>query len=149
MTQDLRGDLDYMNKLSNEVFGYGFNDDGSLTSDEHRYVTATFDVTNPGDAEATFYPSALMQFDLRDEGGALSVANTSYALDYQVDGADNGGTGSTVVLAPGATVQVTILRVLPNRLIDDENLVLAPFVYLDAIPTEPIATQAFAIAGQL
>lgn len=149
VTQDLRGDLDYMNKLSNEVFGYGFNDDGSLTSDEHRYVTATFDVTNPGDAEATFYPSALMQFDLRDEDGALSVANTSYALDCQVDGADNGGTGSTVALAPGATVQVTILRVLPNRLIDDENLVLAPFAYLDAIPTEPIATQAFAIAGQL
>lgn len=143
VAQSLLGNLDYMNKISNEVFGYSFNEDGSLTSDDYRYVTATFDVTNVGDAEAELTPASLVEFGLRGADGTLSIADTSYDLDWQVSGefSDN---EDSIVLAPGATVQATILRVLPNRFIDDENLLLVPVSRVDGT-----ITQAFAIAGQL
>lgn len=140
-----RGDFTYMNKCSNEVFGYGFNDDGSLTSGDYNYVTATFDVTNTGSETLQLSPR-LAEFGVLDTNGNLSMTSTSYDLDYSTSNNALQSDPQQIGIAAGDTVEVTIMRVLPNHLIENENLV---FVLPSFEGDTGTFTQAFSVGGQI
>lgn len=140
-----RGDTAYVNKCSNEVFGYGFNDDGTLTSNDFTYVTATFDVTNVSDETMEVWPTALGDFAIVNSNGVVATASTGYDLDFEAStNALPCDEPQHIGIAAGDTVQITILRVLSNRLADDDNLLFVPANYIDGG-----FTQAFSIGGQI
>ena len=137
-----------MNKCSNEVWGYGFNDDGTLTSDDFTYVTATFDVTNTGDEAIEVWPSVIGEFAIMNGDGVVATANTGYNLDFSTsDNALPCDEPQHVGIAAGDTVQITILRVLSNRLADDDSLLFVPANIAD--DGTSAVTQAFSVGGQL
>ena len=138
------GNARYMDKCSREVWGYGYNDDGTLTSDDYRYASTTVTLRNLGDTAVPVWTRVLYDFALRNDDGTLDVVQTGYDLDFEAAGdtlpSDN---PQHVVIAPGGTVQLTVVRVLPTYILESENLVLVPTD--DGSPF----SQAFAIAGQL
>lgn len=121
------GNLNYLNKCSHEIWGYGFNDDGTLTSGDYRYVTTTVTVKNPGGTAVSLRGPALYEFALRHDDGTLDVVRTGYELDAESSGdtlpSDD---PQQVTIAPGGTVQISSLRVLPVSLLSDDALVLVP-----------------------
>lgn len=121
------GNFNYMNKCSHEIWGYGFNDDGTLTSDDYRYVTTTVTVKNPGDTAVSLQAPALYEFALRHDDGTLDIVRTGYELDTESSGdtlpSDD---PQQVTIAPGGTVQISTLRVLPVSMLSDDALVLVP-----------------------
>ena len=142
------GDVAYMNKCSNEVFGYGFNDDGTLTSDDFTYVTATFDVTNTSDEAVEVWPTVLGEFAIINGAGAVATASTGYDLDFTASGnALPCDEPQHVGIAAGDTVQITILRVLSNNLADDDSLLFVP-ANVAGDGTSAVA-QAFSIGNQI
>lgn len=136
------GNLAYVNKCSNEAFGYGFNDDGTLTSDEFTYVTVSFDITNTGDTDAEVWPSTIGELAVVGDDGTVSFANTSYDLDFETsENALAASDPQHVRIGAGDTVRITLLRVLSNRLADDDALVF--------IPGNTPISQAFTVGDQI
>ena len=121
------GNAAYMDKCSRELFGYGYNDDGTLTSDEHRYVSTTVTVRNRSDAAVSIWARVLYDFALRYDDGTFDVVRTGYDLDFAATGdtlpSDN---PQHVTIAPGGTAQITVLRVLPTYILSSEGLTLMP-----------------------
>ncbi|MDJ1649542.1 MULTISPECIES: hypothetical protein [Gordonibacter] len=134
--------LAYMNKCSQEVFGYGYNEDGTLTSADHRYTSTTITVTNHSNAAVPLSPDALYSFVIRNNDGTIEIVHTGYDLDFEATGdvlpSEN---PLRVTIAPGGTVELTILRVLPNYILANENLILMPN------SSDP-DTQAFLLGSQ-
>mgnify|MGYP000311501826 CR=1 FL=1 len=99
---------------------------------------------NLGDTAVPVWTRVLYDFALRNDDGTLDVVQTGYDLDFEAAGdtlpSDN---PQHVVIAPGGTVQLTVVRVLPTYILESENLVLVPTD--DGSPF----SQAFAIADQL
>ncbi|MRX81431.1 hypothetical protein [Eggerthella guodeyinii] len=142
------GDTAYVNKCSNEVWGYGFNDDGTLTSDDFTYVTATFDVTNTGDEAIEVWPAWIGEFAIVNGDGVVATASTGYSLDFSTsDNALPCDEPQHVGIAAGDTVQITILRVLSNRLADDDSLLFVPANIAE--DGTSAVTQAFSVGGQI
>lgn len=142
------GDTAYVNKCSNEVFGYGFNDDGTLTSDDFTYVTATFNVTNTSGETVEIWPSWIGEFAIINGDGAVAAANTGYNLDFSAsDNALPCDEPQHVGIAAGDTVQITLLRVLSNDLADDDSLLFVPENVADD-GTSTVA-QAFSIGSHI
>ncbi|HJH74770.1 MAG: hypothetical protein KH015_06875 [Gordonibacter pamelaeae] len=121
------GNARYLDKCSREVWGYGYNDDGTLTSNDYRYASTTVTVRNLGDTAVPVWTSVLYEFALRNDDGTLDVVRTGYDLDFEASGdtlpSDN---PQHVVIAPGGTVQLTMVRVLPTYVLESDNLVLVP-----------------------
>lgn len=142
------GDTAYVNKCSNEVFGYGFNEDGTLTSDDFTYVTATFDVTNESGETVEVWPTVIGEFAIVDGDGVVASANTGYDLDFAAsDNALPCDEPQHVGIAAGDTVRITILRVLSNRLADDDSLLFVPMNVAD--DGTSAVSQAFSVGGQI
>ena len=107
--------------------GYGYNDDGTLTSDDYRYASTTVTLRNLEDTAVPVWTPVLYDFALRNDDGTLDMVRTGYDLDFEA-------TGDTVpsddpqhvVIAPGGTVQLTMVRVLPTYVLESDNLVLVP-----------------------
>lgn len=136
------GDLAYVNKCSNEVFGYGFNDDGTLTSNEFTYVTVSFDVTNKSNDAVEIWPRAIGELAVIGNDGKVAVTNAGYDLDFEASAnALPSESPQHVGIAAGDTVHITLLRVLSNRLADDDSLVF--------IPGDMSVPQAFAVGDQI
>ncbi|MEA5020454.1 MAG: hypothetical protein VB027_08805 [Gordonibacter sp.] len=138
-----RGDATYMNQCTQQRSGYGFNEDGTLTDSNYCYLSATFNVTNNSDIDAAVHPFG--DYAVLDEEGHCSIVDTSYDLDYTVS--DNALPGSghgarNFTIAAGDTVQLTILRVLPNYLADNPDL-------LFVLPKSLGGISAFAIGDQV
>ena len=138
------GNARYMDKCSREVWGYGYNDDGTLTSDDYRYASTTVTLRNLEDTAVPVWTPVLYDFALRNDDGTLDMVRTGYDLDFEA-------TGDTVpsddpqhvVIAPGGTVQLTVVRVLPTYVLESGNLVLVPTD--DGSPF----SQAFSLGGQI
>ena len=138
------GNARYMDKCSREVWGYGYNDDGTLTSDGYRYASTTVTLRNLEDTAVPVWTPVLYDFALRNDDGTLDMVRTGYDLDFEA-------TGDTVpsddpqhvVIAPGGTVQLTVVRVLPTYVLESGNLVLVPTD--DGSPF----SQAFSLGGQI
>ena len=138
------GNATYMDKCSHEVFGYGYNDDGTLTSGDHRYASTTVTVRNRSDTAVPIWSRVLYDFALRNDNGTLDIVHTGYDLDFEAAGdtlpSDN---PQNVTIAPGGSVQITVLRVLPTYVLTNENLMLVP-----ADSGGPFAS-AFALGAQM
>lgn len=142
------GSTAYVNKCSNEVFGYGFNEDGTLTSDDFTYVAATFDVTNTGDETVEVRPTVLGEFAILDGDGIMATTSTGYDLDFTTsDNALPCDEPQHVGIAAGDTVQFTILRVLSNDLADDDSLLFVPANVAD--DGTGAVVHAFSIGSQI
>lgn len=136
------GDTAYVNKCSNEVFGYGFNEDGTLTSDDFTYVTATFTLTNTSNKMVEIWPSVIGEFAVIIDDGKIATTNTGYDLDFEVsENAISVDEPQRVGIAAGDTIQITLLRVLSNRLADDDSLLF--------IPNNKDYSPAFAVGNQI
>ena len=138
------GNARYMDKCSREVWGL------RLQRRRHAYERRLPLRVHDGDAaqlERTAVPvwtPVLYDFALRNDDGTLDMVRTGYDLDFEA-------TGDTVpsddpqhvVIAPGGTVQLTVVRVLPTYVLESGNLVLVPTD--DGSPF----SQAFSLGGQI
>lgn len=140
-----RGDAAYANQCSQQVFGYGFNDDATLTNGDYSYLTASFDITNTSNADTVVRSLGHYAIFEGGEEGHISVVHTSYDLDYTVSANALPGNGAgNFAIAAGDTVRLTILRVLPNYITDNPDLL---FVIPTAGPGG--VDGAFAIGNQV
>lgn len=121
------GNAAYMDKCSRELFGYGYNDDGTLTSNDHRYASTTVTVSNRSDTAVPLWTREFYNFALRYDDGTFDVVRTGYDLDFEATGDTlSSNNPQQVMIAPGGTVQITMVRVLPTYVLESENLVLMP-----------------------
>ena len=115
-----------------------------LTSDDYRCASTTVTLRNLEDTAVPVWTPVLYDFALRNDDGTLDMVRTGYDLDFEA-------TGDTVpsddpqhvVIAPGGTVQLTVVRVLPTYVLESGNLVLVPTD--DGSPF----SQAFSLGGQI
>ena len=121
------GNLAYFNKCTQERYGYAFNDDGTLTDQEFCYLEAALTITNPSEEIVELNSRDMGTFGLVDDEGRLLAIDTSYFTldmtvggDVEVDPDDP----RNFTIAPGGTARLSLLHVLPNRLANDESLLL-------------------------
>ena len=118
------GDTAYANKCSEEVFGYHFNEDGTLTSDNHCFLTASFDLTNNSPEPQEFDLVDIGDYAIIDDDEShWSTVHTSYEILNQVsENTELDEHGRYATIAAGETVRVSKTLVVPNWIADNPTL---------------------------
>ena len=97
------GNFAYMDKCAREVWGYGHNDDGTLSGGEYRFALVSVTVRNPSDEAVQLWPKLLFELAVRHDDGTYDIAVGGYDLDFTASGDVSSleGHPQAIVLAPG------------------------------------------------
>lgn len=124
------GNLSYMDKCAREVWGYGHNDDGTLSGGTHRFALVSVTVRNPGDEAVLIWPRSgvLLELAVRHDDGTYDLVRGGYDLDFTASGDASVSEDhpQNVVLAPSGEARITLLRAAPASALSDEGLCLVP-----------------------
>lgn len=113
-----QGDMEYANRVNEQMRGFRIEDDGSLTSG-FSYRTATFDVTNPSDEEVSLLTSILVSFAARNDDGTYSTMSSRAIWATGFDAATN--SGDEVTLAPHETRELTAVYVVSDKFAEQSD----------------------------
>ncbi len=123
-----RDDVAYANQCSEQAFGYHFNEDGTLTSSAHCFLTASFNLTNNSKEAQEFDLATIGCYSLIDDkDGHWSDVNTSYAILNQISSnASLDEYGRHFTINAGETVRIQKTLVVPNWIADNPTLMFSP-----------------------
>lgn len=122
------GNFAYMDKCAREVWGYGHNDDGTLSGGEYRFALVSVTVRNSSDEAVQLWPELLFELAVRHDDGTYDVAVGGYDLDFTASGdvSTLEGHPQAIVLAPDGETRISLLRAAPTSALADEGLCLIP-----------------------
>ncbi|MBX9034703.1 hypothetical protein [Gordonibacter massiliensis (ex Traore et al. 2017)] len=150
--EDVLGETDaaYANRISEQVHGYRIDEETREISDGFSFATVTMNVTNEA-AEARQLPLnserlrelGLGEFAVVDGQGNATFNALNEAL-YFGDGGENlkGANPCALSFEPGETKRVTIIKIVPDSVLDDPSCLFVVDVAGAGI------TQAFAVGAQ-